>query len=182
MNRKFQISNFKFQISALRVGFTLIELILVVAVMAIFSTLIFYTLNPFEQLKKGSDSKRKSDLSELQRALETYYHDFGAYPSSSGDYRILNDAIKVEWGSSWAPYMTKLPADSSSGRTYVYYSPPSSGGQSYYIYASLERGAKDNDVCNGGDACSSLDQSGFPSSNACIDVCNYGVSSPNVSP
>ena len=97
MNRKFQISNFKFQISALRVGFTLIELILVVAVMAIFSTLILYTLNPFEQLKKGSDSKRKSDLSELQRALETYYHDFGAYPSSSGDYRILNDAIKVEW-------------------------------------------------------------------------------------
>lgn len=163
-------------------GFTLVELILVIVIIAIISTVVLFAFNPFEQIRKANDSRRKTDLEQIQRGLELYYHDFGAYPTSSADYKISANSVKVNWGSPWQPYMVKLPADPVSTNMYVYYSPPSSGGQSYYIYSSLQRGSKDAQSCNAGNACASLSQSGFPASTACGGTCNYGVSSPNVSP
>jgi general secretion pathway protein G len=164
-----------------RSGFTLIEVILAIALIAVLSVLALYAINPFEQLGKANDSKKKSDLAQIQRALELYYNDFGAYPSSSGNFTILVNSAEVAWGGSWQPYMVKLPAD-PSGKKYIYYSPPSSNGQTYYLYASLQRGNKDQQTCNSGNACTSLDQSGFPPSIACGGTCDYGVSSSNVSP
>jgi general secretion pathway protein G len=197
---KFQISNFKFQILKDRKinffgnckleiinwkcnrGFTLIELLLGIAILAILGTTVFFMLNPFEQIRKTNDTKRKSDLAQMQRALELYYQDFGRYPQSSGDYKIYINSATITWGNSWQPYIAALPKDPSPTASYVYYSPPSSNGQSYYIYASLQRGSKDTQSCNAGNACASMSQSGFPVSNSCGGVCNYGVSSPNVSP
>jgi len=143
------------------------------------ATGIIVMVNPLAQIQKAKDTNRKSDLSQIQKALETYYQDIGKYPSSTVDYKIKGlDGNSVVWGSSWQPYMATLPKDPSSSKNYVYNS-TSPDGQTYYIYASLDRGANDSQACNGGAKCN-----GVPSGAGCGTgaTCNYGVSSLNVSP
>lgn len=158
-------------------GFTLIELIVAIGILAIFSTFLVTVLNPFEQFKKASDSQRKSDLAQIQRALEAYYQDFGQYPTSSNN-KISYNSSTLEWGSAWAPYIDILPKDLNQSKTYIYIS--GSNGQSYFLYSSLDRGGRDPQACNAsGTACSNV-----PGGVTCggSNICNYGVSSPNVSP
>lgn len=141
------------------------------------ATGIILAINPLSQIQKAQDAKRKSELSQIQKALETYYQDNGRYPLATNFKLIGLDGSTADWGSSWQPYMSVLPKDPSSSKNYVYFN-PSKDAQSYYIYASLDRGANDPQVCNNGAACSSL-----PSGASCgTGTCNYGVSSPNVSP
>ncbi len=91
----------------------------------------------------------------------------------------MYNAVALDWGSGWAPYIDTLPRDPSGNQTYVYV--VSSNGQSYWVYASLDRGGKDPKACNtNGTACSNV-----PEGTTCGtagEACNYGISSPNVSP
>lgn len=162
-------------------GFTLVELLVVIGIIGILVAAALLVLNPIAQFQKANDAKRKGDLAQIQRALEIYYHDLGKYPQSSSDYKIIYNGNTASWGSNlFMPYMTTLPQDPTPARTYVYFSTPANNPQSYYLYASLER---DNDpqLCNKGSACSSLANNGV-SSTACGFICNFGVSSSNVSP
>ena len=162
-------------------GFTLIELVIVVGILSILSIGALAVLDPASQFQKANDIRRKSDLSQIQKALEIYYDDNGRYPShfAAADYRIKGlDGIVINWGSSWQPYMDILPKDPKSSKSYVYYAV--SDGQSYFLYASLDRGT-DPGACNSEDACVSLSFNGI-SDSACGKICNFGVSSPNVSP
>jgi general secretion pathway protein G len=165
-------------------GFTLVELIVVIGIVAVIITALLYTLNPLEQLRKSADTKRKNDLAQIQRALELYYQDNGSYPTSSADFKIINNLTTLAWGSAWQPYIAALPKDPAASKTYVYYSPASANGQTYYLYASLERGSKDAQACNNGNACTSITTggAGFPAATSCGTTCSYGISSPNVSP
>lgn len=174
---KYQILNTKSD-----AGFTLIELIISISIMAILAGFLLAILNPFDQYKKASDGRRKSDLAQIQRALEQYYQDHGRYPAhstTSPTYRIV-DGSTINWGDSWQPYINVLPKDPTSTKRYVYYVPPT--GQTYYLYASLDRGSKDTQVCKSdGSACDSLSTNGI-NSNSCGKTCNYGVTTPNVNP
>ncbi len=96
-------------------GFTLIELILVTAVVGIFAAGIIAVINPSQQVHKANDAKRKSDLGTLQRALEAYYADNGRYPQAINNK--IYTTMTVNWGTSWLPYIDLLPKDPSSGRT-----------------------------------------------------------------
>ncbi len=163
-------------------GFTLIELIVVVGILSILAAGSIVALNPVAQFQKANDSRRKSDLSQVQKTLEAYYQDNGKYPLSSVSsplYRITvpPGSTVIDWGKSWQPYMNLLPKDPTASKNYVYYST----GQSYYLYASLDRGSSDPGACNSGNACSSLTINGI-SFNACGGTCNFGVSTPNVTP
>lgn len=181
-----KFSTFNFQLSTLR-GFTLIELLIVLAILGIISVALLATINPVAQFQKSNDAQRKSDLESIQRALELYYQDNGCYPNSVSNEISTNDGANctngtaVAWGSSWQPYMATLPKDPVSGQSYIYYTPASAKGQTYYLYASLQRGSTDPNVCNKGNACTSLSGSGI-SNTACGGTCNYGISSSNVSP
>ncbi|MEK9183976.1 MAG: type II secretion system protein [Patescibacteria group bacterium] len=53
-------------------GFTLLELLIVVAIIAILSVIIIFVLNPAETLRKARDSQRMSDLNTLKTALGLY--------------------------------------------------------------------------------------------------------------
>lgn len=170
-----KIFNFQFLIFNNR-GFTLIELIIVTAIIALIATASIAVLNPFSQFQKARDSRIKSDLSQIQKALETYYQDKGSYPSSTSGYKI-SDSTTINWGSSWQPYMNVVPKDPTLSNNYVYYAP---NGQSYYIYANLGRGAADPQICknlNANGECPSV-----PAVNLCGAKCNFGVSSPNITP
>jgi len=154
----------------------------VITMISVLSIGIISILNPVTQFQKANDAKRKSDLSQIQKSLEGYYQDNGKYPldNASSDYRIKGlDGKVVNWGTSWQPYMDVLPKDPSSSKNYVYHA--SSDGQAYFLYASLDR-VSDPNVCNSGSACSNLISNGVASSTACGGTCNFGLSSPNVSP
>jgi type II secretory pathway pseudopilin PulG len=135
------------------------------AILGILATGLILALNPAAQIKKANDAKRKSDLSQIQKAVETYYNDFGHYPTSTASKALG----LLGWGYSWDPYMSILPADPSASKQYAYCS---LGEQSYYLYASLDIGGNNPaNFASGGCLASS-----------CGGTCNYGLSSPNVSP
>ena len=46
-------------------GFTLLELLIVIAIIAVLSVILVLVLNPAETLKKSRDTQRMSDLSTL---------------------------------------------------------------------------------------------------------------------
>lgn len=153
-------------------GFTLVELLLVVSIIGILAAAVLATLNPITQIQKSRDLQRKSDLAQIQRALEAYYNDNSKYPLSTPgvDYQISG----VGWGSSWLPYMQKLPVDPLSSLKYAYQA--ASDGSWYKLYAKLERGTKDPQACSDG-VCG-------PSGTPCGGTggCNYGVTSSNTTP
>lgn len=53
-------------------GFTLLELLIVIAIIAILSVILVLVLDPSETLKKSRDSQRMSDLSTIKTALGLY--------------------------------------------------------------------------------------------------------------
>ena len=170
-------------------GFTLIELITVIGVLGVLSAIILAVVNPLEQFNKSQDSKRKQDLAQVQRALEVYYNDFHRYPpvyQGSNINEISTDGTSntaIAWGHSWSPYMDVLPIDPKAAKNYAYWS--DSTGQSYAIYASLDRGSHDPQVCNNGNACQSTIGTGIGGTDITCGTnvpCNYGVTSPNISP
>lgn len=53
-------------------GFTLLELLIVIAIIAILSVILVLVLDPAETLKKSRDSQRMSDLATMKTALGLY--------------------------------------------------------------------------------------------------------------
>ncbi len=53
-------------------GFTLLELLIVIAIIGLLATMVVMVFNPGETLKKGRDGQRFSDLSALHTALAFY--------------------------------------------------------------------------------------------------------------
>ena len=159
-------------------GFTLVEMIVVVAIIGIFAAGIVAVINPRQQILKAHDTRRKSDLNAIQRGLEAYYQDYGRYPQGLS-YKIAPAGSVKEWGSAWSPYMTTIPKDASNSQAYVYY--VSADGQGYVVYASLERGGSDPQTCNQGAACTSMGARSIITT-AFGGLCNYGVASADINP
>lgn len=64
-------------------GFTLVELLIVIALIAILSVAVLSTINPIEQSNKARDAKFQNDASELVSAFERYYTSQNTYPWNS---------------------------------------------------------------------------------------------------
>lgn len=61
-------------------GFTLMELLIVISLIAILLVAVIVVLNPWQQINKARDARRKHDLNILQKTFEDYYNDKGCYP------------------------------------------------------------------------------------------------------
>lgn len=61
-------------------GFTLVELLIVIALIAILSVAVLATINPIEQANKARDSRVQNDAAEVMNAYERYYASQQAYP------------------------------------------------------------------------------------------------------
>lgn len=68
----------------LRFGFTLVELLVVVALIGILAVAVLSTINPIEQANRARDAKYKNDASEIVSATERYYATTQTYPWTSG--------------------------------------------------------------------------------------------------
>lgn len=74
------IQNLKFRIQNFKKGFTLIELLIVIAIIGVLATLLMVNFIGVRQ--RARDAQRKSDLRQIQSALEIYRSDQGSYPAS----------------------------------------------------------------------------------------------------
>lgn len=61
-------------------GFTLVELLIVIALIAILSVAVLATINPIEQSNKARDAAMKNDAAEVLGAIERYYASQNVYP------------------------------------------------------------------------------------------------------
>lgn len=61
-------------------GFTMIELLVVIAVIGILAVALLATLNPLEQIRKGRDTRTRSDVAQLGSAIERFNASLGYFP------------------------------------------------------------------------------------------------------
>jgi len=147
-------------------SFTLIELLIVIIILGVLSTLI--TGNFFTSLKKGRDARRKADLEQIQRALEMYYEDKRSYPNFSFTFgkKLCETKTDDDCGSEKV-YMQKLPNDPINTNTYVY----QSDGTYYQLFSCIE---------NNLDQGPGVKQNGYSGTNCGgCGLCKYGISSSN---
>lgn len=122
-------------------GFSLIELLIVIAIMAILGSL---ALSAFSTARKQArDAQRKSDMTQYKTALESYYATYSSYPNSGTPAAIIvsngNTGI-FDTGSVFAQtYMggsVLQGVNAADGYVYKYYS----DGLSYKLWGKVEFG------------------------------------------
>ncbi len=94
-------------------GLTLIELMVVLFILALFSTLVVQTIGP--KVKKAEIETARHQMQILAVALDTYRLDTGRYPQGLDD---LVQSSEAKWNG---PYLRppKIPKD-PWGNEYVY--------------------------------------------------------------
>ncbi len=113
-------------------GFTLIELLVVISIIGVLASITLVSLDNAK--KKAQDSVRKSDMKQLEMALEMYRIDYGTFPSTGGGWWgvCVNGGSRGTTGASGyipnlAPqYIAVLPIDPRNIKT----------GWSGYLYQS----------------------------------------------
>jgi prepilin-type N-terminal cleavage/methylation domain-containing protein len=119
-------------------GFTLVELIVVIAMLAVLLGVFFVMLDPLTQLRKARDAQRKQDFEQIRNALDTYYNDNSCYPKSG------EIPFGFEWTVGNSVYMKKVPQDptpkwfSGTRYDYAYQTDGSNCPQWAILYAHLE--------------------------------------------
>jgi len=66
-------------------GFTLIELIITISILAVLVAILVVALNPAEQLARARDTKRVADLDALKTAMNLFLAQATGTPDLSGD-------------------------------------------------------------------------------------------------
>ena len=109
-----------------RKGFTLIEMLIVVAVVGILASLVLVGLAPVQ--RQGRDARRISDLRQVQTGLELYFVRNGEYPDTQSWTELMDTLVNAGIGIS------NVPQDPSPSKTYQY----ASNFTSYVLAAELE--------------------------------------------
>ena len=78
-------------------GFTLVELLIVIALIAILSVAVLATINPIEQSNKAKDSTMQNDAAEVMNAYERYYTVKNTYPWMDSDNATTVTSYDVAW-------------------------------------------------------------------------------------
>lgn len=114
-------------------GFTLLELLIVISIIAVLSVALVLVLNPAEALKKSRDAQRISDLNTLKTALGIYLTStstpvMGACTATRSS---TTTATYTTTGSGWVDVnldsltggspISNLPQDPVNDATYAYW-------------------------------------------------------------
>jgi prepilin-type N-terminal cleavage/methylation domain-containing protein len=103
-------------------GFTLLELLIVIAILAILSVALVIVLNPAETLKKARDAQRISDLSTMKTAIGLYTTSTSSPTLGSTDDTPATDIARGSNFSNTACQTTVGTFSLTTGR--IWYSLP----------------------------------------------------------
>ena len=134
-------------------GFTLIELIVVVAIIAVLAGLV--TAASQVGRKRAARAKAESAIATLEAALGMYQTDMGDYPESGNLnlVKALSDEEANKDNSDWqGPYMRFKDKELSEtgefldpwGNPYAYVKGGSNNGSSFYDLSSLGPDGKES--------------------------------------
>jgi type II secretion system protein G len=116
-------------------GFTMIELLVVVAIIGVLASILMVG---YETTRQNSrDTRRASDITQIQRALELYATDNGGlYPSNPTGTQVANMNTGT---SNILPYINPIPLDPTNTGSNGYRYAASTDRKSYTIIVRLEK-------------------------------------------
>ena len=127
-----------------RFAFTLLELLIVVALLITIAIAVLIALNPWGQINKGQDTKRKQELNQLSKVFEDYYNDNNCYPTPSKvcynatGSTTCNICGNQSTSPSFSPYLSRLPFDPRQPLKKYLYQVDSNNCPSWYrIYTAF---------------------------------------------
>lgn len=121
----------------LQSGFSLVEFLVVVAIVAIFILIFLFLLTP--KVDQARDAERKGDLEKIKIAFEDYFNDNLCYPS--------DDVLENCGGTGFQPYIERIACDPITDEPYKYVPVEGNNCKGYRIFATLQNTA-DPDIKN----------------------------------
>lgn len=123
-------------------GFTLLELLIVIAIIGVLASVILASLNSARV--NARDTRRATDLQQLQKAFELYANDNGgSFPSSPVNTQVIN----MNTGTSdITQYINPIPTDPTQTGVNGYRYAASVDRQSYTLLVQLEKNS--NNWCS----------------------------------
>lgn len=91
------------------VGFTMIELLIVISILGILAVAVLAAINPIEQINRGRDTGSRSDAEQLISGIDRYYAFNGYYPWQTGAADTTHRAI------AWTHFVDSTSLMDSSG-------------------------------------------------------------------
>jgi prepilin-type N-terminal cleavage/methylation domain-containing protein len=160
----------KQKIAVVRRGFSLAELLVVFAVLAVLLVGAIGAFSPRAQTSKARDIRRKKDLARIRVAFEDFYNDKGCYPKSA-DYNF-GDSSKCH-KNFFSPWLSPWPCDPSK-QAYYFVLAEAECPKWFEVMANLEN-KNDSDIPQGWYEGEINLANGLTNKEV-----NYGVSSTNV--
>ncbi|MBU6500330.1 MAG: prepilin-type N-terminal cleavage/methylation domain-containing protein [Patescibacteria group bacterium] len=128
-------------------GFTLIEMLIVVAIIAILASIVLLGLGPARISSR--DARRIADMRQVQGLIEQYYNDCNSYPGgpSTNSNCTKQGLITPNDSTSWTKLQTALnnvvssvtlPLDPINNATNFYSYASTGGGTGYVLRTLLE--------------------------------------------
>lgn len=126
-------------------GFTLIEILVAITILASLTGGVFVVLNPARQLNKARDAASLQGLQEIRNALDLYNQDHNCFPDTQS---VFITALQTggPWVEANTTYIAEAPLD-GYGNPYIYMTDPSiSCPQWYVVFARLSQ-PQEQDIC-----------------------------------
>jgi general secretion pathway protein G len=125
-------------------GITLIELMVVMVIIALFATLVGQRV--FRNVDRARQTQAKSQIAELESTLDLFRLDVGRYPTTDEGLQALQ--VRPASLENWdGPYLKKDVPPDPWNHPYVYRSPGQHGDFDLFSYgADGEEGGDGNNV------------------------------------
>lgn len=85
-------------------GFTLVELLVVVAVIAILAAITVVAINPAKKLGQSRDAARKSSMQQLVTAMSTYFTQNSSYPLTAAELVTVGELKNLPKGPTGSDF------------------------------------------------------------------------------
>lgn len=118
-----------------KIGFTLVEVLVVVALIGILAGVLLVSLSGARA--SARDAQRKADLETIQSALALYKSTCGKYPASLTPGSSL---VGCDGAATPMVFLSKVPDDPIESNSYVYTPDLSGTRRTYTLDANLESG------------------------------------------